>query len=422
MRIRDQIIPVTLISVLAASVASADTTITFRYNDPDPEVIESAIAAYEAENPDITIELERISWADARTQFLRETAVGTGPDIVHIAFVWPQEMGSAGALLPLNGLIEEKGAGEGFDDFIAGDLATGPDGDIFALPWTADTTALVYTPSVLEEIGVEVPTTWDELLAASKVAAENGKVGFGFPAGSGATNAVWFILNYYLWSNGHALVVEDGNGGFELGVDEESLANAFTYLTEFMGDGGNPEANIALGSIADIGSISAMVEGNQAFAMLAPNVTKELIAGSSEVAGNEGLVFASTVIPRGSEVGTSHMGGRMLGINANTDHPDEAYAFMQFLISGPFFADFLTAQFPASKSALAEVDFADGLEGFAEQLPNARTWGAYANGVTPIGTMWSETGREFGAILIGDKTANEAAASLLATIQDMLDG
>ena len=422
MRIRDQLIPITLIGMLVASVASADTTITFRYNDPDPEVIESAIAAYEAENPDITIELERISWADARTQFLRETAVGTGPDIVHIAFVWPQEMGSAGALLPLNSLIEEKGAGKGFDDFIAGDLATGPDGDIFALPWTADTTALVYTPSVLEEIGVEVPTTWDELLAASKVAAENGKVGFGFPAGSGATNAVWFILNYYLWSNGHALVVEDGKGGFELGVDEVTLANAFTYLTEFMGDGGNPEANIALGSIADIGSISAMVEGNQAFAMLAPNITKELIASSNEVAGNEGLVFESTVIPRGSEVGTSHMGGRMLGINANTDHPDEAYAFIQFLISGPFFGDFLTAQFPASKSALAEVDFADGLEGFAEQLPNARTWGAYANGSTPIGTMWSETGREFGAILIGDKTENEAAASLLATIQDMLDG
>ena len=116
------------------------------------------------------------------------------------------------------------------------------------------------------------------------------------------------------------------------------------------------------------------------------------------------------------------MGGRMLGINANSEHPDEAYAFIQFLISGEFFSDFLTAQFPASRSALAEVAFANGLEGFAQQLPNARTWGAYANSLTPIGTMWSETGREFGAILVGDKTADQAASGLLATIQGMLDG
>ena len=415
------LIPLALASALLAGPAFADTTLTFRYNDPDPEVIEAAIAAYEAANPDIEIELERISWGDARTQFLRETAVGAGPDIVHIAFVWPLEMGAAGALLPLNDLIAENGAGEGFEDFIAGELATGPDGEIYALPWTADTWTLVYDPALLEEIGVDVPTTWDELKAASKAAADAGKVGLGFPAGSGAANTIWFLTNYYLWSNGHALIVQDDQGNYKLGVDEATLSDAFSFFADFMGAGGNPESNIAYGGIADIGTLAPMVEGNQAFSIMPPNVTKELIAASQARSGDDAVVFASTKLPDGSNVGTSHMGGRMLGINANTESAEEAYAFIQFLISGEFFSDYLTAQFPASKSALAQVEFAKGLEGFAEQLPNARTWGAYANSLTPLGTMWSETGREFGAILVGDKTADEAAASLLATIQAMLD-
>lgn len=409
-------------SALIALPAFAETTISFRYNDPDPEVIEAAIEAFEAENPDINVELERISWGDSRTQFLREAAVGTGPDIVHIAFVWPLEMGSAGALLPLNDLIEKNGAGSGFDNFIATDLARDADGNIFGLPWTADTWTLVYTPAVLQEAGVEVPKTWDELQAASRMVTEKtGKVGFGFPAGSGATNTAWFLLNYHLWSNGHALVEEDGNGGFQVGVDTASLANSFKFFADFMGEGGNPQSNIALGGLADIGSLAPMVEGDQAFALVPPNVAKAVIAAYKEKSGSNDVPFASSGIPTGSVGGVSHMGGRMLGINANTEHADESYKFIQFLISNEFFSDFLTAQFPASKSALAALEYPAGLEGYGMQLPNARTWGAYANGKTPIGTMWSEAGREFGAILVGDKTPEEAAQSLIDTINDMLN-
>ena len=409
-------------SLLIAVPALSQTTISFRYNDPDPELIESAIEAYTAQNPDVTIELERISWGDSRTQFLREAAVGTGPDIVHIAFVWPLEMGSAGALYPLNDLIEKHGAGAGFEDFIATDLARDGDGQIFALPWTADTSTLVYTPAVLEEAGVSVPKTWDELQAASRTVLEKtGKVGFGFPAGSGATNTPWFLINYHLWSNDHALVVEDGSGGFKVGVELGDLAASMQFFVDFMGDGGNPESNIALDGIADLSSIAPMVEGEQAFAIMPPNITKAMIAAHKEKTGSDDIPYASTSIPTGSVGGLSHMGGRMLGINANSENPEEAYKFMQFLISGPFFEEHLISQFPASQSALASVEFAPGLEGFAEQLPNARTWGAYANGKTPIGTMWSETGREFGAILIGDKSAEEAAQSLLDTINKMLD-
>lgn len=402
--------------------AVAETTISFRYNDPDISVIEAAIAEFEQANPDIDVELERISWSDGRTQFLREAATGTGPDVVHIAFVWPLELGRAGALLPLNDLIDAHGAQNGFDTFIATDLAVGPDGEIFALPWTADTSTMGYNATVLEEAGVEVPRTWEELKETSRLITERtGKVGFGFPAGSAASNSIWFMVNYYLWSHGHSLIEEDGNGGYRVGLDAETLTEAFTYFTDFMGDGGNPASNIAVSWGSELAANEPIINGEQGIFMRTPSLVKSIIDAELAASGADETSLRTTTVPQGSVGGISHLGGRMLGINANTEHPEEAYRLMQFLTSAGFFSDHLTAQFPAQEPLLAELTFAPALQGFAEQLPNARSWGAYANPLTPIGTMWAEMGREFGSILVDEKTAKEAAQSYIDGLNEMLN-
>lgn len=408
-----------LIAVMASASAAQD--ITFRYNDADVDVIEAAIGEFEAANPDIDVEIERIAWSDARTQFLREAAVGTGPDVVHIAFVWPLEMGQAGALMPLGDMIEANALQGGFDDFIATDLARNGEGTIYAAPWTTDTFTLIYNTEVLAEAGVEAPTTWEELAAASRAVTEStGDIGFGFPAGSSAANSIWFLLNYYMWSNGEAFVVDDGAGGYSLGTDAATLANAIEYFHDFLGEGGNPEANVAISSWSDPSVIEAMVSGEQAIAFMPPGTFREVVASYQERNGTEETPFVSGTIPMGSEGGISHLGGRSLGINANTEHPEAAYRLVQFLTGQSFFENHLTAQLPAQESLLDSIDFGPGYDGFAAQLPNGRSWGAYANPLTPIGSMWSETGRELGAVFVGEKTADEAAEALLSTIGDML--
>ena len=69
---------------------------------------------------------------------------------------------------------------------------------------------MVYRTDLLKKAGIEkLPTSWEELRDDSaEVIKKTGKAGFGFPAGSSASGAIWFLANFYWWSHGKALIVQ----------------------------------------------------------------------------------------------------------------------------------------------------------------------------------------------------------------------
>jgi multiple sugar transport system substrate-binding protein len=125
----------------------------------------------------------------------------------------------------------------------------------------------------------------------------------------------------------------------------------------------------------------------------------------------------SAVMPTELPTSVVNFGGRSLGINANTQHPDAAWKLVQFLKSKPIFTDYYTSQFPARKSMLSTLNFAPGMQGYAQQLQNARSWGPYSDGPVPINTMWNATGRAFGSAFIGELSVDQASEQLLSVIR-----
>jgi multiple sugar transport system substrate-binding protein len=399
-------------------VAAADpVTITFRFNDTEEEV-RGAIDAFEKENPDIKVDLQRIGWKDARNQFLREAAVGQGPDVAHSAQVWVSEMGDTGALLALDDFLKKDGPPNGFPDFAAQDLAKGKDGTVYGLPWTTDTWAMVYRTDLLEQAGIgDLPQSWDDLRADSaEIYKKTGKAGFGFPAGSSASGAIWFLANFYWWSHGKALIVQKSDGSYEIGVTAEDVADCMKYFKAYMDGGDNPQSNLAASDAHDPSIMQALVTGNQAMAAMPPNTYKEVLKAYADANPGKPAPFASGTFPHPDGSKSSMIGGRMLVINANTKHPDEAWKFVKFMASEQVFANYYKTQFPAQNSLLKKIDFGAPLKGFAEQFEYARTWGPYASGPVPIGTMWNLTGRAFGTALSGQTTPEEAAKALLQEI------
>jgi sorbitol/mannitol transport system substrate-binding protein len=77
------------------------------------------------------------------------------------------ELANSGALMPLNDLIEKYSAEYGLDqiDQAFFDFAS-KDGDIYAIPMVSNTMHVFYNEPKLAEIGVDVPTTFEEALAA----------------------------------------------------------------------------------------------------------------------------------------------------------------------------------------------------------------------------------------------------------------
>ncbi|MHA3980681.1 ABC transporter substrate-binding protein [Halovulum sp. GXIMD14794] len=398
--------------------AAADVEISFRFNDSEREEMRAALDAFEAANPGIKVDLQTISWNDSRDQYLRESAVGQGPDVVHIAFVWTQEMAEAEVVLPVDELTQYGEFPNGFDDFIATDL-TMYDGKAWGVPWSADTWAMVYRTDVLSEAGIEdLPTTWDELLEDSRTVKEKtGKTGFSFAA----ANQVWFPVNYYLWSNGSAFIVEDGNGGYTTGVSQEQLVEAMGYFKTYLDEGLAPQSILAIDQAHDPAIMQAMLEGEQAIGVMPTNTFRQLLAAYEEANPGADVPLQSGVMMAGSEGPMTHLGGRTLVVNASTDHPEESWKLVQYLTEAGLFEDYYVNQFPAQKTLLSQIDYRPEESGFATQLAqHTRTWGAYADSGVGVGPLWNTTSRAFGTALSGQSSLEDAAEDLLSEIDRML--
>jgi multiple sugar transport system substrate-binding protein len=207
-RVLTVLLGMVLVTGGAPFAALAQVAITFRYAFSDGDVIRDALVDFEKKNPGIKVNLQRSSFSEARDQLVREAAVGGGPDVAHLAFVWVRDLGIAGALMPLNDLVKSRGVGRSWDDFVAGNLTYDDSGRFYGVPWATDTWAMVYNGKVLKEAGItKTPETWEELRNASRqIKQRTGKTGFGFPGGAGGNNSIWFLSNFFLLvvRRGHA--------------------------------------------------------------------------------------------------------------------------------------------------------------------------------------------------------------------------
>lgn len=397
---------------------AADVHLTFRFNDPEKQQMRAALDEFQKENPGIKVEMQTISWNDSRAQFMREAAVGQGPDVVHIAFVWTKEFAQAGLVMPIDKLTKYGAFKHGFDDFIATDL-TMYDGKAYGVPWTADTWAFVYRTDLLKQAGITaLPTTWTELKADSDaIKKKTGKSGFAYAGG----NQVWFPINYYLWSHGEAFVVADGPGKFKLGVDQAQLADAMNYFKSFITDGDAPASIVSVDQPQDPALMQALLNGDQAIGLMPTNTFRQLLDAYGKAHPGKPVPFTSGIMMNGTTPGLTHLGGRTLVVNANTKHPEAAWKLVQFLTSAPLFEKYYTDQYPAQKSLLRTIKYRPAEEGFAKELADhTRTWGAYSASPADIGQMWNATARAVGSALSGQTSATQASGELLDKISAML--
>ena len=399
--------------------ALAEIELSFRFNDAGQKEMRAALDKFEQMNPGIKVELQRIAWGSAREQFLREAAVGEGPDVVHIAQVWTRSMGDAGALYDMNELIEEHGIGEGWGDFISADLASQDDGTIHAIPWTVDTFAMVYRKDILEKAGItEFPTTWKGLYEASvQIKEKTGAVGWAIPSGSGPTNSIWFFLNFYWWPNGWSLVDRKADGSYYINITPEQIAEGLDYYKSYLDKGINPQSMLNVTNWGAQELIEGMVRGDYSIISTPENVLVQIESAFKERYPGKSNPFASTIHPKSS---VTFVGGRQLGINVNTEHAEAAFKLIKYLTNEPVYTDHYAGMWPAQKTLIKQLPQVASHKGYKDQLILARSWGPYSTGPIPIPTMWNWVGRGAGSVFIGEKTSIEVANEIYENIKKEL--
>lgn len=143
----------------------------------EAELLSQVLADFEEKHPNIKVKHEVI--ADQYMDVIKTRLIGgEGPDVFYLDAVEAPALIETGVLEPLNDY-----AGEDFDieDFETPLVeAFQNDGTYYGFPKGYSTLALFYNKQMFADAGVEVPTTWDELLEVSEKLTDGTNVyGFG---------------------------------------------------------------------------------------------------------------------------------------------------------------------------------------------------------------------------------------------------
>ena len=128
------------------------------------------------------------------------------PDVFSMDLVRVGEVAAAGLALPLDKDFGADQMKEFFPGIVAGCTASG---QLMAMPWFADCGMLFSRKDMLEKIGVGVPKTWDDLVAAAAKGV-GGSTPHGFLWQGKRSEAFVCNLVSVLGSNGASILSPDG--------------------------------------------------------------------------------------------------------------------------------------------------------------------------------------------------------------------
>lgn len=146
------------------------------HSDAELQFFQDCVDQYNSEQDEVEVVLEQIPWDDYNgTKMTTAFASGEGPDVFLVAPGLFLKYANSGVLKPLNDYI----APEVLEDFSESSIEGVSAGDdILAIPFEMELFALYYDKAALDEAGVEVPSTWDELYEASKALTTDSRYGF----------------------------------------------------------------------------------------------------------------------------------------------------------------------------------------------------------------------------------------------------
>ncbi|WP_188454924.1 ABC transporter substrate-binding protein [Virgibacillus oceani] len=298
---------------------SGDTvTLTFSdfHSEADQEFFEGLVDEYNKVQDEVKIEYTTTgNLTDySNTKLPVAFANNEGPDIFMTSPGDFQKYADAGVLADLSPYFKD-GVKE---DFLPSALeAVTVDDKILALPFELELLGLYYNKTMFEEANLEVPKTWDELLAAAKELTTDEVAGIALPTDKGAyLNFIWYP---FLWQNGGSVLNEDGTKST---FNTPEVAEALDIWGSFFQEGAAPsKLQIDPTDIGNLGGGTAAMQivGTWAIPML-----------ENEYAdGDFGL--APIPIPEGGKPATA-AGGWKFAVNANSEHVKEAAEFVMWAV------------------------------------------------------------------------------------------
>ena len=262
----------------------------------------------------INVSLELAPWDKMHDKLAVSMGSGQAPDVFGYATRWISEFAGLDQLAPLDDRLTADFKG-GFNQKV---LEAGTyEGKAYGLPAAVSARLLFYRTDVFEKAGLQAPKSWDDLMTAATETAEPPQMyGLGVPA-SGIEVDTFF--NYFLYNNGGDILDENGKSMLS---NPESV-EALQFLTDLVKAGGSEPKPTGFTREQIIenfkaGQLSMYPTGPWLNAMIQTD-NPDLQYGAVPFPTNDGKPQQTVSVTDS------------LGMSASTEHPDEAWKFVEFM-------------------------------------------------------------------------------------------
>ena len=366
------------------------------YSDNTQRLWEDVIDGFEAENPDISVNLEVQSWDNLETVVTTKIQGGEAPDIYNGGPF--AGFAADGLLYPVDEVVSADTLADFQDSFLANAEV---DGTAYALPLIASALALFVNNTLFEQAGVaEAPKTWDELLdAATNVSALGGGIaGYGMPLGSEeaqAEAAVWLC---------------GGGGTFgdesETTIDDPSNLPGAEQIKKMI-DAGATQADPGATDRSPLMDI--FVQGKIGMQVGLPPTVGQIADG------NPDLDYSIVPIPTkdGSALTLGVM-DQLMAFSNDGDKQEAITKFFDYYYSADVYVPWVQAEgfLPVTKSGADALSDEETLAPFLAVLPDAQFYPS-------TNPQWQATDGAFKSLF--GQIQSKPAADVLAEIQAQVD-
>lgn len=285
------------------------------------EAQEARLEAFESATG-IDVVVDYVPFPNMKEALTTEMVAGGDYDVVSIMDQWVPSLRNL--VQPIG---EEIGAqGTDLDDFPAAHLRHGMlDGELVGLPVRGHVQLLFYRSDLLDQAGVEVPTTWDEVVAASKAIQEktDAAAGIALPYGklNGQNLMVWINL---LWGNGGDLFDENGEPVFNSEAGIKATEQYIGFLTE------DKIAPAGSAAFVEQDAVNSFKQGNSAMLPVWWWVRSQLTDPEQSTVAADQLGF--TALPSvGDASRTTYTNTWIFSVTEGADNKDAAAEYLGWL-------------------------------------------------------------------------------------------
>jgi sn-glycerol 3-phosphate transport system substrate-binding protein len=242
--------------------AMADTELTMYYpiavGGALTEVVDSIVADFEAENPDIKVNaIYSGNYDDTRVRALSALNSGDPAQLAVMFSIDAYDLIEQDLILPFNDLVSGSEGANWLNSFYPALMANGNiEGKTWGIPFQRSTIVAYYNKDMFRAAGLDPespPTSWDELISMGKALTKDGAYGIMIPS----TGYPYWMFQALAIQNGKEVMSNDGLTTY---FDDPTVVETLEFWKSLSSEHGvMPEGTVEWGTLRQ-----AFLEGQTA--------------------------------------------------------------------------------------------------------------------------------------------------------------